>query len=175
MSRTYALTCSCGQTHLVEARHAGTTVHCPCGEVLQVPSLRELSALEPVDAQRPRPRLMAVWGRHQALLAVGAIVTVSALLGAAYLQNNKPRLLDIERLSPPQTWALWQELRRGPDRRLSPGQQQFLQRLQDNRFRLRLMFVLAGIGTVVMLAALCVPKQWSRGSPRELRRSAIPP
>ncbi len=175
MSGSYVLTCSCGQTSRVKACQAGTTIRCPCGQSLCVPSLRELATLESAEPERRRRRLVAVWGRHQAQLAVGVVITAAALAGAAALQINMPRLLDVDQLSPIQTWGLWQQLRQGPDRRLSPEQQQYVQRLRDNRFRLQIMFVLAGIGTAVMLAALFVPKQWRRGPSHDSFRSVMPP
>ena len=175
MSKKYKLTCLCGETHLVETRQAGTTLRCRCGALLDVPSLRELTTLPPDDTPRPRRRLVAVWGTQQVLLAIGAVFLVVGALGAAYLRINKPRLLDVDHLSPIQTWMLWQELRQGPDRRPSPGQQRYVQSLRDNRFRLQIMLVFAGAGCALMLGGLLVPRQWQRGSESEMPGSRPSP
>ncbi|MGN6544757.1 MAG: hypothetical protein ACTHK7_06895 [Aureliella sp.] len=45
----YRLTCPCGVAHSVSTSQAGQEIHCTCGNSLQVPTLRGLKELPPVD------------------------------------------------------------------------------------------------------------------------------
>lgn len=46
----YRLNCPCGVVHSVSTSQAGQEIHCTCGNSLQVPTLRGLKELPPIDA-----------------------------------------------------------------------------------------------------------------------------
>lgn len=46
----YQLTCSCGKTHAVSTSQAGQTLPCACGQFVQIPTYRELTALPKIES-----------------------------------------------------------------------------------------------------------------------------
>jgi hypothetical protein len=54
----FGVTCECGQTGTVSQGAAGTSVSCPCGRTVPVPSLRELQRLAGVERAQPSPELV---------------------------------------------------------------------------------------------------------------------
>ncbi len=121
------LPCRCGRAIPIEARQAGETVRCQCGLATQVPTFREIVALERseyVAADRPT----AAWGGPQRLLLLGAAVVAISLLAGIAAYSRRPvvpredvttNLLrhNIDRLSPLDTLRLY---RRETEIGLSP-------------------------------------------------------
>ncbi len=157
MTQRYLLPCSCGQKLAVLPRQAGGTVTCPCGVAMEVPPLNRLKALEPAAAEGPRaapagggPRRPG-WGGRQAGLFFGIILLCVGIPWAAWLEWSKPRLLPIDRMSPLQTWGLWQELRTGADRYPSPQARYYAEALSQNR---NWFFVAVGMSSAGLLVCI---------------------
>jgi len=104
----------------VKPSQAGESVVCECGQSLDVPTLQQLRRLDRLEPSGPRVRRTA-WGRRQVWISAGLIVTVLGLSHLAYLRWTRPQRVNVETLSPAQTWMLWQELRLGVNRTASPA------------------------------------------------------
>jgi hypothetical protein len=114
---------------IVEPRQAGQTVPCACGSTLQVPTLLDMTALEPapsvVVASEPPPQ---TWGVGQQLRLLGAVLLLAALVGGVWLYLERPRsrfdVIDPEwlqtyaqKLTPVETLSQWEYAKQGLDRR----------------------------------------------------------
>lgn len=77
MAKKFLLDCTCGERLPVEACQAGEEIACACGARLEVPTLRRLQQLEPVD----QPESAATWTRGQGTLFV--LGAVCLLVGGA--------------------------------------------------------------------------------------------
>jgi len=86
----YLLPCSCGEQSVVSTAQAGGTIRCACGAELQVPTmrgLRELEPLEPSSAAAGRGVPGADQPRVAFLLALGALTCLGV---AIYLWASLP-------------------------------------------------------------------------------------
>lgn len=165
MTTTYLLPCVCGQKLRVTATQAGQAVQCPCGASLTVPSLRALADLElaPSPAANGKRRKLA-WSSRQGWILLGAIITAVAVGLLAFLELTRPRVPVMEALRPLEVWAVWQDVRRGPDRNLGPAERRYLELLGIRRVW-RNALLAAGAGGVLMMAvAYAIP------APRTPRR-----
>ena len=139
MTQHYLLPCSCGQKLAVSPRQAGGSITCPCGTAMEVPPLNRLRALDPVrpeDELQPPPGAAPTrpaWGGRQAGLFVGIVLLCAGVPWAVWLEYRKPRLVPVDRMTPLQTWGMWQELRTGADRFPSPQARAYAEALSQNR------------------------------------------
>ena len=152
MRTKYLLPCSCGRKIPVEAIQAGQTVRCTCGAELEIPTMKAVTSLEPAEpaSTARKGRSTSTWGAREGRILLAAVITASALGLAAYLQWTQPRLADVQSLSPLQTWAAWQELRLGADRRLPPEAEIFYDALRANRHWLKLALGVATVGLLLL-------------------------
>ena len=159
----YLLPCACGKKTPVMLSQAGETVRCVCGAALQIPSMREIKELEQCEQQRRVSSLdsKSNWGRREGQMLLGVLLTVIGLGLAAYFQISRPRLVDIASLSPIQTWMLWQDLRNGPDRHLSPPDQLYMERRAVNRIAIVVSLALASTGFLLMVVTSLMRKRRS--------------
>ncbi|NLY01941.1 MAG: hypothetical protein GXY83_38135 [Rhodopirellula sp.] len=169
MSEKYLLPCPCGRRLVVQPSQAGETIACPCGSQLEVPSMQAVRQLEIARTISNRGSAPG-WGWRQAIMLLGALILVSALGLALYLHCVRPRLADPHVLSPGQTWAVWQELRNGPDRNLTPWDKRFIDAVADNRHWKLVWLTIAACGAVVLaIAALGKQSRPRRKIPRDPR------
>ena len=134
MTTTYLLACSCGEKLPVAAPQAGQTVTCPCGQVLEVPTIRRLAKLQRVEETTPA-ETPSRWGPREGLILLGAVITSAALIATCVLHVKKHLVAkeaalldakftdefteemadkirrDIQQMSPAQTWRVWASLR----------------------------------------------------------------
>ena len=89
MSDKFLLECSCGKQVQVTRSQAGSQVECACRKPLEVPPLRKLVHLPPVDeiAAVEGP----IWNLNRGLIFLGAVIAVPALVFAGYLYFNLPQ------------------------------------------------------------------------------------
>jgi hypothetical protein len=121
MTKRYLLPCTCGKQIPVEPTQAGDTIHCDCGLPLDVPSLMEMRRLEPEESIVTKARgSQPKWGKRQAWLLAGSLITAAALMSLGYLKWNEPYLIPMDRMSMFTTWKLWEELRLGSSRFAAP-------------------------------------------------------
>lgn len=122
----YLLPCtSCGQDTAVETRQAGDTVDCRCGKRLDVPTLRQLTALKPAADALPDEMLDGAtptrhWSGRQGLLLLASVILLVTFGFGLYVWSDRPQRptfditadlegIDeqIQQLSPVETWFLW--------------------------------------------------------------------
>jgi hypothetical protein len=136
--KQYLLPCSCGRKVAVDRSQAGLQTECECGARLDVPTMRGLAELEPVDAPAPEATAdKGAWGPPQGLMFLGGLLLCIGLAALAYVYPQRPHIVfdtvslqrDIGSLNPETSWQLWQELRQGLNRaptELSSGYQNAL-------------------------------------------------
>ncbi len=177
MSAKYLLPCPCGQRIPVEPSQAGETVCCCCGATLEVPTMREIRQLKCVGLTAGARGAEGAWGKREALILLGAIVTATGLGVATYLQLTRPTRADVISLSSTATWALWQDLRRGVDRHLVPAEKYYIDALKMNRAWLYVTLTLAGLGMLLATISFLIPKRRIRTTatrkPRRARTAVV--
>ena len=119
MKTTYLLPCLCGEKIPVETRQAGETVACACGRSVPVPSMMEISRLEPAPLETAA---VAAWGVSQRLRLLGVVVLLIAVAGAVLLIRHRPISPDetrtpaaarrwVEGMSAARTMVEWYQLK----------------------------------------------------------------
>jgi len=183
MSVSYRLPCKCGQTVLVERSQAGLSVICSCGTQLEVPTIRGLSALEPVHNTPEK----AGWTAQYGLLLIGALIVAIAGGAAAYRiarlpadpysekqidQGMQQKAAEIDAMNPGKVLEAWQEFRAGlyvqdvaPERNYHKGRDAYQ----------RWTWVLAGVAAAGLLFCVIViatgAGQPKRAAPAKQRRA----
>jgi hypothetical protein len=122
MGMKYLLSCLCGRQHTVQTSQAGDQVDCPCGERIEVPTLRELSQLPAVRPESAATgQQHAGWSRRQGILFVaGALLLILAAASVVLIYHALPPQtlpgrngvaagLDAraDKLTPAETLQLW--------------------------------------------------------------------
>ncbi len=179
MTAKYMLPCSCGRQIAVEPRQAGQTMPCSCGATLQVPTLLDMTMLEPAPQDPSPTQPPSSWGVAGGLQLLGfVLVTAATALGVFLMVVDRPRsrfdAIDPEqirtsaqKMPPAQTWEVWQTMKQGLDRRTD---QQYVARV--GMFRVKLVFTaaLAVLGIALFIAGKTISKVGARG--QELATSA---
>lgn len=129
MTAKYLFPCPCGQQIVVQPRQAGETIACSCGTLLQIPTLLDMTGLEPVAPESAAPPTPSTaWGLRHRLLLLGIFLVVAAVVGIVWLYVERPvsrfDTIDPEhirqtaqKLPPSQTWSIWETMKQGLDRR----------------------------------------------------------
>ncbi len=85
----YLLPCTaCGQTTPITTGQAGQTIHCACGNALEIPSIRAMRQLEPV-AEAPAAPL---WNKQKGLLFVGSAMALCSIAFCGAILFFRPSL-----------------------------------------------------------------------------------
>jgi len=77
----YLLPCECGKRIAIDASQAGQQIACECGELLEVPTLRGVRALEPVPETTPPLRQAGEWNSSRGVIFAGSLIL--SVIGAA--------------------------------------------------------------------------------------------
>ncbi len=123
--QAFKLQCACEQIHEVRPKQAGSTVHCSCGQRIEVPTLRALRQLPPVETPSDRHPRESVWSRQQGALFVLGFTTIIiagscagwSVWRSSFLRTEPPKVqdlrytLDIMTLNPGQSWEAWLGIR----------------------------------------------------------------
>jgi hypothetical protein len=132
VSVKYLLPCRCGQKVAVEPRQAGQTVVCACGQSLPVPTMLEVTALEPAPIEADALKGAGnVWGGRQAMLMLGVVMLLATIGGGVWVYRTRPIAhIDmfnsmmaeeqIQKLPPALTWQNWQAAKQGIGGRTDP-------------------------------------------------------
>ena len=147
------------------AAQAGDRFQCECGQRLEVPTLRHLTALERMEeAALPRAKS---WGARQGIVFLGASIIAIAAVCMLVLQLQRPERIheqliqtNIDNLSPAEVWRAWAVLEHGIRRSLFPGEVSVLARNQiDIRTWEQLRttaLVVGGIGVLLVAIGLFI-------------------
>jgi hypothetical protein len=118
----YLLSCRCGRELPVNRRQAGETVHCQCGALLEVPTLRRLTSLPRADEPAPAAPPSGDWGWRHRLWLLGTVVCVLAVVPMIILLvrfPTPPRKIippaehvrqEAQSFSATQAWLVWRQL-----------------------------------------------------------------
>jgi hypothetical protein len=123
---SYQLPCSCGQHTPVSTVQAGQSVRCACGAQLQVPSLRDLRALENLETSGGAPthsQRLRTWDNRHRLAFVLCLGALCGLAISAYWALRLPELVTratprqveewFQRSPPSEIFTLYEELQKG--------------------------------------------------------------
>jgi hypothetical protein len=171
MTTQHLLPCSCcGAKTPVDLGQAGETVVCQCGATLNVPTMRQLGALETLETVENKTVGAATeWGARQGILLLAAVVTVVAGIigGTLWFVHPAPperdtqavlRAFDeqIKSMTPLQTWELWQDqiLKEGLVQYEDPAQMAYHARKATRQRWSKVALTVAGCGLMTLLATL---------------------
>ena len=88
MSAKFLLPCSCGAKIAIDVGKAGRMVRCRCGRKTEVPTMREIKKLQPL--QERTIDSAGEWNLRRAIAFAGALATLVALLSAGSLWLSSP-------------------------------------------------------------------------------------
>ncbi len=150
----------------VEPREAGQTSLCPCGQSLLIPTMLEITRLEPAPAETSLPPKRA-WSWPHALLLAGIAMVVVAITLACVFRYLRPvaRIdaidpealrLSAHKLPPLRTWQYWQLMKQGLDRRVD---QMYMDRMTAYHFWQGAAAVTALIGVALIGSGVAIGKK----------------
>lgn len=89
----YLLPCRCGRTTRVRTNQAGQTVQCGCGQPLEVPTLLQLTRLEPAPAEDAAAGSRPTWNLRHGLILLGALLLAACLPLGVWIYWHRPEAL----------------------------------------------------------------------------------
>lgn len=119
--------------------------------------MQGLARLEQAEPDEAVARPPSRWGARQRLVLVGLVVFLVGVALGGYFHWTRPKVPDIDDFTVSQTWALWQDLRQGPDR-LLPYEEARYEKTQAHRRWMALAGVLAAAGVLTMAGSVLVPR-----------------
>lgn len=162
MSAKYLLPCSsCGEKTPVEVGQAGQQIECDCGASLEIPTMAGIRALQRAQPSPEDQRPVSRWEARHGVLLVGAVITVAALCMTTFIHQARPRLIEMENMTPLQTWLAWEFLREGvrrPSFESNPYQIYQLSREANRRWIVAGLSLVA-LGLIVMSVSAILPKR----------------
>ncbi len=160
----YLMPCACGECFPISTSQAGARVLCPsCGVRLDVPALRQLQELRPVD--QPGRRLQPPrWDARRAWMFFGFLLTLTAVFFLAFLWWRRPTKPDPRQLTLLDSWSVWMELRQGLDNRVSPYTYYMIETLRTLRVQSYFCLATAAVGLAITAAAFLSRKSRVRGT-----------
>ena len=173
MSQTYALTCNCGSTVPVAIKQAGSTIVCPaCSKVIDVPKLRDIRLLEPIEASEVKRR-PGSWSGAQGLLFVFGFLCMAIAAGSSYytfahrlhfskVEQPRPEQIefehDINLISLVDSWNTWKEFKKvSITARPTPYYVYAQEQVVKMDQWLKIFGILATVGLLSMLVSFLVP------------------
>lgn len=169
----YLLSCSCGRQHTVTRSQAGQKIECECGNMLQVPTLRELTNLPSADSGEDSPPPQArdgktAWqgwrGPAIALASAGLIISLAycgwfslqrSLINTSYTADSEiaagNELFDL--YDPEELSLVWESYEVAGLRTKHPPEFYLWNRYAETRQRYALVSgSLAGVFAVIVVA-----------------------
>jgi hypothetical protein len=148
----YLLPCTCGRAVVVQARQAGQTVRCECGQELPVPTMRELGSLE--QRQSQQAPVAVAWTTRQALVSLGLLILLIGIGLTGFVYWKMPRFdpvatgHELDNLHPHYLFQWWRYYERGMPREPS---EEFLAAKQRETMLRRWSYATIGISLVGIL------------------------
>jgi hypothetical protein len=171
----YLVECNCGNKLPVDIGQAGGRVTCTCGNLVDVPPLRQLRHLPPAALEKERPT--ASWNARKgvitaSLLLIGAIAVANAW--SWFTQPKIPKFDPVayerdvveqrlNKMTPTQSWLWWVEYyrpmgERGFSNLELANRAQVENSISQRQSMRRTLWIVAAIGAAVALAAAFWPK-----------------
>ncbi len=154
----YLLPCSCGRKLAIHTSQAGEHVRCACGAEVEVPTMRDIAALEQDRSQPVVARPATRWGLRQRILVAGAAIALIGLLLGASSYYFRPVRLDIADYPPARTLNLWMALERGIDRPPHHMEAAFNEQLHTYHQWLGVAAALVVLGVLTMAGSFVVDR-----------------
>ncbi len=158
MSEQRLLRCpACNRVHQVGLSQAGQSFLCRCGSQVEVPPLRLLRELEPVQpeatATSPRKR----WEIRQMISLIGILVVLVGVAMGYTFWSTTPRPRPVETMHPAELWNLWQFYQRAGLPRRYVRNDPFVQEMQARRLWLIFAGVIICCGAAVIVLSRFLP------------------
>jgi hypothetical protein len=176
----YLVECNCGNKLPVDIGQAGGRVTCTCGNLVDVPPLRQLRHLPPAEVEKERPK--ASWNARKgvitaSLLLVGAIAIAN---GWSWFTQPKIPKFDpvayqrdvveqrLNKITPTQSWLWWVEYyrpmaERGFSNLELANRAQVENTISQRQSMRRTLWIVAAICAAVAVAAAFSPKSAQTG------------
>ncbi len=146
----FLLPCSCGRKLPIHASQAGEHVLCVCGADLEVPTMREIAALEQDRSEPVVSRPATRWGLRQQILLAGVVLTLAGVVLGAASYYFRPVRADIADYPPWMALHVWMVLERGIDRPPHAMETAFQEQLHTYRQWMGVAAGLAVLGVLTM-------------------------
>jgi hypothetical protein len=178
----YVLECSCGNKLPVEIGQAGGRVTCSCGNVVDVPTLRQLRHLPRDTSVVERP--VSTWSPRKGLITASLIVVGVIVIANAWSWFTQPKMptfdpvayqqevdARLKKLTPATGWQVWVEYYRPMSERgfsyLELVNRRQIEAIVAQRESLRrTLWIVAAIAGVTALAAAFWPKSHALERPQ---------
>jgi hypothetical protein len=162
----YLLPCSCGRKIVVQTSQAGDRVRCTCGEERDVPTMIDITRLEPVVEDSPS-EASGSWGTRERLMLVGSfVIAIGLCVAAFYVAFRRPTALDFQELAPSEAMEVYQIFRDGgPGGRLLPRDVYDLIVARQFKWGMILAGLITAIGVIVTGISLCCSGRGGRRRP----------
>lgn len=146
----YLLPCSCGEKIAIETSQAGQTVRCSCGKTVEAPTMQGIRRLEPsLDESAEAARPSSYGGTAVGTALIGLMIFLAGAGYTAWKHTQRPYLVDVDYMSPWDTWLMWQSLRDGvrlPEYSESP----YLKALKEHREYMTVGIVVTVLGGILL-------------------------
>lgn len=162
----YLLPCECGKGIAIDVKQAGQQIACECGKLLEVPTLRGVRKLQPVQASETSSRKTNEWNASRGMIFAGSLIlfviggTVSffgydGLRGTPNITRELERASfdkSIEEMSLDETYETWKRVR---EHGLGPRGQNVLVNIRAFRSgRQRMLTIGIALCVVSLLGAI---------------------
>ena len=156
MTTKYLLPCTCGEKTAVESTQAGQILRCSCGNTLEVPTLQGIRRLEQcVDGTDQSGTSSSNRGAVIGAALVGLIIALGGAGFTGWTYTRQPVLIDIDYMTPWDTWLMWHSLREGvrmPEYANSP----FLMAKKEYHQYMTVGIVITVIGILTMVCSAMI-------------------
>lgn len=138
----------------MEPVQAGQKVRCACGRDIDVPTMRQLAALEAAHSEEPAPEAKTAGGPSPGLLLAGLLLLAGGLAYALVVYLDRPQVPTLDGANLAQTWQVWMDLRRGVDAGLFKDQETYQQQIKALRLKLGASLAVGAVGALLLLIGL---------------------
>lgn len=150
----YLLPCSCGEKITIEISQAGQTVPCSCGNTLDVPTMQGIRQLEPFLESQSEAEASSSYGGVIGVALIGLMIFAAGALYTGWESMRRPILIDMDYLSPWDTWLIWeQDLHEGvriPEFAESP----YLKAMKEHRRYMAVGIAFTVLGGLILACAI---------------------
>jgi hypothetical protein len=164
----YLLPCSCGEKIAIESSQAGQAIRCSCGKTLEAPTMQGIRRLEQsADIVDESAVSSSIGGVTVGIALLGLIILSVGGGIAGWNYTRRPVMIDVDYMSPWDTWLMWQSLREGV-RMQEYSDSPYLQAKKEHTQYMTVGFVIIGVGIVTLVGALAIALVNGRSKRRKI-------